>query len=263
MELMIGADPELFVKKGTRYISGHSFEFGTKMEPMEVDHGSVQVDGLALEFNVIPASRKPDFLRNVKGVLADLRALVAGKDAEAELVAIPTVHFGTDYISQLPLHVQLLGCNPDFNAYTGKKNEPPQGDLGFRTGAGHVHLGWTRGAYSDEHYERCLTVVRELDYYLGLPSLAWDPDAERRELYGRAGAFRPKTYGVEYRVLSNKWVTDDDLIGLVFTQAKKAWAGVLKNTLLFDQYGAFAEDCINTSLQDWSGRAPGLREKIL
>jgi hypothetical protein len=40
----------------------------------------------------------------------------------------------------------------------------------------------------------------------------------RKQLYGKAGAFRPKPYGAEYRVLSNFWVFDTKLTGWVYDQ---------------------------------------------
>jgi len=59
-----------------------------------------------------------------------------------------------------------------------------------------------------------------MDLRLGMWSLTEDKDTNRRKLYGKAGAFRPKSYGVEYRVLSNFWT---------FTEAnrKKVWDGIL------------------------------------
>jgi hypothetical protein len=52
--------------------------------------------------------------------------------------------------------------------------------------------------------------VKQLDWYLGGWSLKHDSDPTRRTLYGRAGACRLKSYGVEYRVLSNFWMTTAD-----------------------------------------------------
>jgi hypothetical protein len=44
----------------------------------------------------------------------------------------------------------------------------------------------------------------------------WDKDTERRKLYGKPGAFRPKPYGCEYRVLSNAWVDKPEVAGILF-----------------------------------------------
>jgi hypothetical protein len=44
----------------------------------------------------------------------------------------------------------------------------------------------------------------------------WDKDKERRKLYGKPGAFRPKPYGCEYRVLSNAWVDKPEVASLLF-----------------------------------------------
>jgi hypothetical protein len=52
--------------------------------------------------------------------------------------------------------------------------------------------------------------------FLGLWSVIRDPDTKRRELYGKAGAFRFKPYGVEYRVLSNFWLHTPDRMEYVW-----------------------------------------------
>ena len=41
-------------------------------------------------------------------------------------------------------------------------------------------------------------------------------------MYGAAGAFRPKPYGVEYRVLSNAWLLTEDRMRFVYKQTVKA-----------------------------------------
>ncbi len=47
------------------------------------------------------------------------------------------------------------------------------------------------------------------DLFLGLPSAGADKQGKRRELYGKAGRYRPTSYGIEYRVLSNYWLFNE------------------------------------------------------
>jgi hypothetical protein len=41
-------------------------------------------------------------------------------------------------------------------------------------------------------------------------------------MYGKAGAVRAKSYGVEYRVLSNFWLKSEELMGEVYDRAVSA-----------------------------------------
>ena len=41
-------------------------------------------------------------------------------------------------------------------------------------------------------------------------------------MYGKAGAFRPKTYGVEYRTLSNAWLFSKKLQSFVYRGVQRA-----------------------------------------
>lgn len=210
LEIMIGSDPELFVKKDGKFVSGHELIPGTKEAPHPVPAGAVQVDGTALEFNTKPAATLRAFHRSSNMVIKALKNMIPN---DFELAAVPVAEYGKEYMKTLPFKAIELGCSPDYNAYTGAENPIPNVDLPFRTGSGHIHIGWTNveNPYDDLHMLECRALVKMLDLYLGVPSLLIDPDKRRRELYGRAGAFRPKTYGVEYRVLSNFWVLDPKL----------------------------------------------------
>src|SRR5699024_2897559 len=114
---------------------------------------------------------------------------------------------------------------------------------GFRTGAGHVHVGMD-GLRS---VKVTMGLVRSLDGYLGLSSLLWDDDKERRELYGKAGAYRKKPYGVEYRTLSNAWLNSPELIKRVFNLTTEACINFTKGVLPFEKYGEEIREIINTS----------------
>ncbi|HEY6020645.1 MAG TPA: hypothetical protein VIY48_12365, partial [Candidatus Paceibacterota bacterium] len=264
MNLMIGADPEFFVRRGVHFIPGHTFPCGTKNQPKRTDHGFVQVDGIALECNVRPSETRSEFIRNTTGVIADLRNIVASVDARAEVVARPSIFFGHKRLSKLPPHVAELGCNADFNAWTGRRNPPPDAASPIRTGAGHIHIGWTKNENPREfgYFNQCMELVRQLDYYLGLPSLLWDKDNRRRSLYGRAGAFRPKSYGLEYRVLSNAWLQSDKMIGWVFDRTVQAVVDAWAGNSAANVYGEQAAAWINSNEGNWPKLAPGIAEQV-
>lgn len=229
MQILIGADPEVFVKRNGHLLSGFGLIPGTKKQPHPVTNGAVQVDGMALEFNINPAASCEEFSLNITTVMEQLKAMVP--DCEIAIQAV--AEFGHEYMATQPEEARELGCDPDFNAYTGRTNDRPDGDRPFRTAAGHVHVGFTTGAevIDPVHRADCEMVARQLDYYLGVPSLLLDPDDKRRELYGKAGAYRPKSYGMEYRVLSNFWLKNTALIEWVYKQTMLAMADLQKGKI--------------------------------
>lgn len=265
-KITIGADPEFFVRHRNHYISGHVFACGTKRKPLPTEYGHVQVDGVALEVNVKPSETRADFIRNVRGVMSDVQYVMDKKVAGCKLVAKPSVFFGTAKLSRLPLENFILGCEPDYNAWLGQKvNTRPSPEVPFRTGAGHIHVGWTENANprSISHMMECARVVRQLDYYLGAPSLLWDKDCRRRSLYGKAGAFRSKPYGVEYRVLSNAWLTTDELIGWVFNRAVAAVTDLWAGKSMEKSYGQWAASIIDNNVMDWNAKHSDLAKELL
>jgi hypothetical protein len=259
---LIGADPEFFVKQGDAFISGHVFKCGTKIRPLKTKHGAVQVDGLALEANVSPADNKKDFIRNVLGVIGDLNEIVGKK--KCSIIAQPTALFESGYIASLPKEVRQLGCNPDFNAYTMSMNDVPNGDVPYRTGAGHIHVGWTKGKEDHDyaHFMDCATLVRQMDYFVGLRTLKFDLDDQRRSLYGKAGAFRPKPYGMEYRVPSSAWCQSEELMGLVFDATMAAFEFANAGGDMDVEHQGFAQTCIDKNITDWEQLNPKVAEEI-
>lgn len=244
MQLLIGADPEVFVKQGDKFISAHDMVKGSKKHPLPVRNGAVQVDGMALEFNIDPAATEEEFLFNVVDVMDQLKAMVP----KFEVVATPVAEFGAEYIAAQPEEAKILGCDPDFNAWDMKENIPPNAELPFRTAAGHIHIGWTDKANVKDilHLGMIEGLVKQLDFFLGLPSVVFDDDVKRREMYGKAGAFRPKPYGCEYRTLSNKWLTSKGLMSLVYRNVHEAVNQLLAGETMFEKYGDI-QHVINTS----------------
>ncbi len=205
-----GADPEMFIAKKGAPVSAFGLIPGTKSAPHKVKNGAVQIDGMALEFNIDPAEDAKGFITNLDAVMKQILDMVPGYDLHKSCVA----EFGLDYIKAQPKEASELGCSPDYNAYTMAANPRPAGETPFRTAAGHLHIGWTNGVnpMDPDHFNACARLVKQLDRYLGVPSVIMDSSEasrKRRKLYGAAGAFRPTHFGVEYRVMSNFWLLNE------------------------------------------------------
>ena len=74
-----------------------------------------------------------------------------------------------------------------------------------------------------------------------------EPDNKRKELYGKAGAFREKPYGVEYRTISNYYLQSKKLIYWVFDQTQAAINFVNNQTPIDDFLQEVVQTTINTS----------------
>ena len=243
--ILVGCDPEVFVAKEGKFLSAYGLIPGTKKLPHKVDKGAVQVDGMALEFNINPASNEEEFLVNIQSVFAALKAMVDGY----EIRAVPVADFPLDYISSQPEEAKELGCDPDFNGWTGCANEKPDANLPMRTASGHVHIGWDSSCSLNggrRHMREAAKVARQMDFFLGLPSLFFDDDVRRRSMYGQAGCMRMKPYGMEYRTLSNSWLRSERLIRWVFKQVHAGMEALESGTDLSEIYGDI-QGIINTS----------------
>lgn len=224
MEFLFGADPEIFVQRGNKNMSAYGLVPGTKENPHNVNRGAVQVDGMALEFNIIPSKNVLEFQYNINTVLKQLKNMIP---QDLKFSQKSSVTFSDEVLNTQPVDALRLGCEPDFNAwYNGEQNPAPRpGRKGFRTASGHLHIGWTqvKDPTSAEHMDACIRLIQQLDCSLGMASILLDTKGnKRRELYGRAGAFRPKNYGVEYRVLSNFWIMKEEYIKLIYKLTEKS-----------------------------------------
>lgn len=210
-EFTIGVDPEFFlVDKDNNPVSAHDVLKGTKAEPFKCPSGAYQVDGIAAEFNTepVPLHDFTAFNANIVRVIKEMSKAVKSVRGDVGFKVAPVLEFSQEFADSLPDSAKELGCDPDYSAYTLQPNPRPEGDRLFRTGAGHIHFGWGANipTDNDEHIAICASFVKMLDATVGLLMTYIDRDPRRRELYGKAGAFRPKSYGVEYRTPSNVWL---------------------------------------------------------
>lgn len=233
-EFLIGCDPEIFLRKKGEAVSAHGVIKGTKAEPFPVEKGAYQVDGMAVEFNTepvtlvgpgLPYGNHNAFEDNVTAVMNQLKAAVKEHDDNLVFNIEPVQEFSEDVFKNSPKEAVELGCIPDFNAYTLEENPRPDGDaVNFRTGSGHIHIGWTADVPVEhpDHREICAGFIKYMDATVGLYMTIIDGEQRRRELYGKAGAFRPKPYGVEYRTPSNAWLTNKNRRQAIYELTKAA-----------------------------------------
>ena len=258
--ITIGCDPEYFIQNtnNQNFISAHDIIPGTKQKPHKVDKGAVQVDGLAVEFNIEPAKTQKEFVSNIKTVRKWLDQEIKRNYPELTSVITPVAKFPEKYYKNLPQFVKILGCEADFNAYTGSTNESPtiNEKEPMRTAAGHVHIGWTSNKDPNDsfHFQNCSSIVQACDGLLYPLSLYWDEDLTRQKLYGKPGAFRPKPYGCEYRVISCKWIEDELLIKTVF----KITSFIMKEAF---RYSAVFQKCQEHGIKQFQAQNKTIEEQ--
>lgn len=228
MDLKIGCDPEFFLSLGGRFISAEGILKGSKWDPVQINKGGVQVDGLAGEFNIDPASTAEEFDENIEEVLNQIREMVRGVDKDIKIHFTPIATFDKDYFDkEIPEHSKILGCDPDFNCLDGSINQAPNiANLPIRTAAGHLHIGFTENedVTSATHKEDCRFLANHF-FRLGNECFTGKPltreELKRLEYYGGYGSFRPKHYGCELRAPSNLWVGDSISRKNVFNLLKR------------------------------------------
>jgi len=215
-KLYIGADPELFLQD---VVAGHLISAigkigGTKQEPLpvkELGEGyAVQEDNVALEYNIPPADSPEQLKEHINKMMGYIHSLVSkqGLSVNTESACI----FPRSQLAD-PRALEF-GCDPDFNAWTLAVNPRPKAaNKALRSCGGHVHVGCGQDLNVPE-------AVKRLDLTLAVPSVLMDNGQLRKQLYGKAGAFRGKPYGFEYRVLSNFWIFREDYIEWVFNNTQ-------------------------------------------
>jgi len=171
-----------------------------------MEHGAIQVDGLALEVNITPAKTPQEFVSNIHSTMKCVRELVPW---DFQIAMVSSATFNKDVFDSTPQCYKTLGCEPDYNAsaYTVPKAPPATAkDECYRTAGGHLHLGYTVGADPSDprHLYDCARWVSSLEGVF--QRFQKDPDQERKKLYGESGSFRPKEYGFEWRSPSNWWM---------------------------------------------------------
>jgi hypothetical protein len=226
----IGADPEFFIldnlnqkiKNAEFYIKGtKEFPFGLKNEIFCL------LDGVTVEINPKPAESKQEFVDNILEAkyLVDLLL-----PEDFNLLEITTAVLDE---SELTENSRVVGCDPDYNVYTGDVNPKPVIQNYFFAG-GHIHIGKQMTDF--EKYDIIENLDKHLLPYVNLLEKQYQNKFEKgirkKVQYGKKGNYRNKSYGLEYRSVSNKWCTNDVTIETTYEIVNDVITTLSKKSIL-------------------------------
>jgi len=239
-KVTIGADPEVFLKRGDTFIPAIGLIGGTKKNPKKCGIGFIQEDNVMPEFNIPPSTTATTFSNRIGSMLRELEKIASKHQCTLEYKSWAA------FDPQVLRHpqAQMIGCDPDYNAWTMEQNARVNADMlgNIRVAAGHVHIGFNCGSNPASRNN----LVKWCDLYLGVPSILMEDDGNiRRKYYGKAGAYRPKPYGVEYRVLGNWWIQHESYRKWVFNNTMSAVSLITKGIAFDDRLHSFIIDAIN------------------
>lgn len=230
MKITFGSDPELLiVDDNNDPKSAIDIIHGSPDDRVTILGHQFYYDNVLAECAVKPGSSKKEVLNNFKECLGIYADIVK----PYKLSVTACVDFPADQLNNEI--ARKAGCAIDSCAYELKMKDPPK-DLikngNMRSCGGHIHLG--SELLASDGPEPILAIYM-LDLFIGVSSLHLDRDPtslRRRLIYGKAGRYRSKDYGLEYRSLGNFWLMSPKMTELIynlsifvheFIESKKAW----------------------------------------
>ena len=245
--IMLGCDPEFFFAKKNGEIIGS--EKVLKKEDKQ-NHRLV-IDGVQAELNPSPSYCRQLLASSIHDCFVNLRESLNRRGIDAIIKVDTLVNITQEELNSLSQGCQVFGCDPSTNIYNEGSDKTSQIKVDpkkylKRSAGGHIHLGNAYHSYLEneatylkraangetnlleyikigKRIEQALKtspdiLVAVLDIVVGNTCVLLDRDdgnKERRANYGRAGEYRVKPYGLEYRTLSNFWLRSYQLMSFV------------------------------------------------
>lgn len=241
----IGSDPEIFAENKDGALIP-AFDFLTsKDKPGFVsqpngDSNNIYWDGYQAEFDTIASDCMgwhADSIQNgLKGVLMFLNK----HDPDAKLSLKTTFDIPAERLSTDKDEHVSFGCMPSLNAYGLSGLKADGRAVGFRSAGGHIHFGVQKHIQ-----ENHVNIVKMLDKVLGVACVsmfAKYDDPRRRTMYGLPGEYRLPAHGIEYRTLSNAWLSHPLIANIIFDLARQVFA--FASSSIADKWVATEEETI-------------------
>jgi len=216
----LGADPEffLFSINENKNIPICGMLGADKHNPRQISDSdpeyAILEDNCSLEYNIKPANNLTDWLNNINFVKNYVTSTFLNPKNLLPLYQASCRFNPEDLMND---KAQYMGCQSSWSAWTDEQQIIDRTDFTLRTASFHVHIG-----YDNPKVNTSIDLVKAFDLFLGVPSVLIDPDRERRKMYGKAGDYRLKSYGVECRCLSGFFQKDEEHLTWVYNQVLKA-----------------------------------------
>jgi hypothetical protein len=188
-----GSDPELFVVSKEQEVIPST--------AVITSSDVVKPDGFQIELNPLTSTCRQSASSYIYSALFDARAMALKMGYD---LSFKVGHIISDEVwSKVDLKMKRFGCNPTLNVHEKNFKRVTGLREKFRAGGGHIHLGFTFNRADAPKIVTMMDILAGNTFVL----IDRDPDNIRRRInYGRAGEYRLKSYGIEYRVLSNFWM---------------------------------------------------------
>ena len=246
----IGSDPEIFAEKKDGTLIPAFLFLPSKEKPATTPTAGFSVyggnsmywDGFQAEFttkaNNCLGHHGDSIASGIKGVYNAVKA----KFPDARLSMRSVFHIPQDMLQTADEEYVAFGCMPSINAYGLKVDMPPARDVPFRSAGGHIHFGTGKLTQA-----KATPMVKALDAILGVACVslfAEFDDPNRRKLYGLPGEYRLPPHGLEYRPLSNAWLSHPVIMNLVIDLARKCV--IFGRDDWMKHWNALEEETLNT-----------------
>jgi len=242
----MGCDPEFFFTRKGKVIGSEKVLPQEGLKSTEYWGGKFVIDGVQAELNPSPSTCRAAVGNAIRACFKDLHTKILKDNAELSADFSQCIEVSKEEMDSLSEKSKIFGCAPSTNIYNEGKCKTsviavdPKKYRG-RSAGGHIHLGIYPTAnysysygYDDnnsknnlekEYLKLAEILVPVLDIVVGNTCVLIDraeSNKERRKVYGKAGEFRTKSYGIEYRTLSNFWLRSHQLTSFVFSLSRLA-----------------------------------------
>lgn len=229
MSINMGCDPEFFLKLDGEVIGAEKI---IPKAGLHYGNSKIIIDGVQAELNPRPNTCRGLLGNEIAACFRTLEQQIKAKNRKVTCDFSRTVEISKENLMELDEKSRKFGCAESQTIYAKLKaglklNKVDPTEYRTRAAGGHIHLdkvnyhsSITRALTTD--HKRTVAI---LDLVCANTAVLVDRDdgnIERRKMYGRAGEFRLPKHGLEYRTLSNFWLTSSQLFSFAFGMTRLA-----------------------------------------